>query len=1129
MAKLKRESQHNSYLRAAGLLLAALLTASPAAAQSTFGTFLGTVHDPSGSVVADCIVTLTNNGTSAKRSALSDKEGNYVLVNMEPGNYQLTMQAAGFQPLTFKTLELLSRQTVRTDGTLSVSGQTQTVNVNEAAESVITTEVSSIAETKTGRELVDLPVAIASRATGSTSAITTLTTQAGVQTDNSGNISVAGSKPSMLSVTIDGVSTMSPRSSAPIAELFPSFGGIAEIRVSEINNAAEFGGVSDITTISKGGGNTLHGGVFENFQNSDLNARNPFSAAVTLVKMNDYGAFIGGPVVIPHVYNGKNKTFFFGDYEGLQLPRQQFINQSVPSLALRSGDLSAYSGVIKDLSGTPLPGNQIPQSQISPVAKAALQYLFPLPNTGPASSLSNNYSVNFLTPISSNQGDFRIDQNITSKQTAFFRATYKTRDVVNAPSGTVLSGGVKQPERDYAFTLAHNYVLTPTLVNELRLGVSGTRVITSGGVDAKTVAAEIGIPIPQPPAGNSTPNFNINGFQATSSTASSVSRGRTQQLIDNLTWTHGQHTFKFGGNVRKLASYLSNGFAGSQIGAYTFNGSVTNSTIGNPYAAFLLGVPDRTQVGISDLGLASCDINGYATHFEAFAQDDWKLTPRLTLNYGMRYEYHPAFYDHLWNVGSFLPDVYSVVNGVSVRGEVVIPDKGYYLLNKDFAASIAPTPIVTASQAGIPQNLHFANKTEFAPRIGFAYRATRDGKTVLRGGYGKFIETEYSTLANANGAVPQSYIGTFTNSYSGGKPVYTLANPFPAVLGVNGTQTFQSNASVNYQDPYIQQWNLTIEREIGFSTGLRVSYDGNHGSKLGYSGNLAQIPANTIGYAASVAAKASPFPLWASLNTDFNGARSNYNALTIAANKRFSEGLQFSASYVYAKNLSNGAGYNPTAFATEGGGAVTDVYNINLDYGNVAFTHRQRLLSTFLYELPVGKGKTFLSGASSLVNSVVGGWQLSGVFVAQTGPFLTVLASGADPLGDGFATLVGNGRADIVSGQSVIPANQSINNWINKAAFAVPPNNVGRGPTSPVGSVVGPGTQALSLSMFKTVAVRERLRFQIGLAAANALNHANYTTPSLTFGTAAFGTITNVQTQEAGGPRSLQATARLSF
>jgi len=246
--------------------------AATCVAQSTFGTFVGTVHDSSGALVADCIVTLKNLGTSAQRSAVTDKTGSYVLVNIEPGTYQITMTAAGFRPTTYDNLQLLSRQSVRVDGTVNIATVLESVNVSASSEAVITTEISSIAETKTGRELLDLPVAIGSRGLGSTSAISTLTTQAGVQTDNAGAISVAGSKPSMLSVTIDGISTMGVRSNAAIGELFPSFGAIGEIRVSEINNAAEYGGVSDITTVSKGGTNALHGGLFENLQNTAMNA-----------------------------------------------------------------------------------------------------------------------------------------------------------------------------------------------------------------------------------------------------------------------------------------------------------------------------------------------------------------------------------------------------------------------------------------------------------------------------------------------------------------------------------------------------------------------------------------------------------------------------------------------------------------------------------------------------------------------------------------------------------------------------------------------------------------------------------------------------------------------------------------
>src|SRR2546427_8253674 len=265
-------------------------------AQSTFGGFVGTVKDPSGAVIAGCTITAKNLGTSATRTASTDETGSYTMVNLEPGDYEITMEQPGFQRVTHTNLQLLARQTVRVDGVMPLLSQAQTVEVNVEAVAPIATEVSNIAETKLGRELIDLPIALGSRASGSTSAFSTLTTQPGVEIDNDGFISVAGANRDMLSITIDGISTMSARNSAPITELFPSFDGIAEIRVSEINNTAEFGGISDVTTISKSGSNQFHGGSFENNQNSAFSARNKLCSTVPQLIMNDFGAFARRPI-----------------------------------------------------------------------------------------------------------------------------------------------------------------------------------------------------------------------------------------------------------------------------------------------------------------------------------------------------------------------------------------------------------------------------------------------------------------------------------------------------------------------------------------------------------------------------------------------------------------------------------------------------------------------------------------------------------------------------------------------------------------------------------------------------------------------------------------------------------------
>jgi hypothetical protein len=1107
--------------------------ANPALGQSTFGSVVGTVRDPSGSVVATCKVSIVNKDTSNRRASLTDGDGNYTFVNLEPGVYTLTMDAEGFQRSTFTKIELTARQSLRIDGQLVMATQTETVNVSMVADPVIQMESSTVAEGKTGRELIDLPIALGSRAGGSTSPMTTLTTQPGVQTDTSGNISVAGSKPSMLSMSIDGISSMGPRTAGPLVELFPSFYSISEIRISEVNNTAEFGGISDITTISKSGTNAYHGGGYENFQNTSLNARNPFSSTTTVVKMNDFGFYLGGPVSIPKLYRGRDRTFFFGSYEGLRLPRQTYLVQSVPSLALRRGDLSSYrTPVYEPGTGIPFAGNQIPVSQISPLASKGLQNLFALPNTGSASSIANNYTANMPTPIKSAQGDFRLDQNISSRQSAFARMTYKRRSVYTTPTGAALLGAFYKPETDYALTVAHNYVISAPVINEIRTGFSGNHYGTFYGITAASAADALGLTpyLPQaPPAGNAVPNFKISGFTSTGGTGSSIGKNNTFQFLDNLSWTKGTHAFKFGGDYRRMTGYYSNVFSSSRLGQYTFNGAITGSAgssgayIGNPYAAFLLGFPDKTQIST----VVAPDTSAYANHYAFYAQDDWKVTSRLTLNYGLRYEYHPMFQDHFLNVTNFLPDYVSTVNGATVRGAVIIPnEESRKILNKAFADSIVPTPILAAAQAGIPESLRFSQKTGFAPRIGFAWRPF--AKTVVRGGAGRFIEAPLGSLISAAWGVHASDVAIFNQSITGGKAALTFPYPFPSNLAQPGSQNFQQAGDTHYKDPTVIEWNLTVERELGANIAVRLSYAGNHARDLGTQRNINQVPVNTIGY--SAASPLTPFPVWGQIQSELNGGVGKYQSLTAGAIKKFSRGLQFQGSYVWAKNLTNAQGYNPIAFASEAGGVVSDAYNLGVDYGNVSFTHRHRFLATFLYDLPFGKGGKFLKGVNGFLNRVVGGWEVAGVVLVQTGAFLTIINNSADPSGTGAPLINGDGgRVDIVSGVSPYAANKTSGQWFNPAAFEIPKNNIGRFGDMAVGSVIGPGTQAVSLSLIKSVDIKEGVRLQVGAQAANVFNHTNYANPNTTFGTSPFGTISDVQSVEGAGPRALQLTARFVF
>ena len=1078
----------------------------PAAlAQSTFGSINGQVKDPSGAVIPGADVAITNEGTSSTREVKTTSGGLFSAPNLESGAYKIRVTAKGFSVYERRSLVLTANQILELDVNLKVGASSEAVEVN-APSPIIATEANDLSTSMRSEAAEALPLVGRHAADYGIYTYTTLAT--GTSTSSSSSYPVFEGTRSTIGVmaTMDGIDVAAyPQGASPVSMGMESVG---EIKTETSLAPAEFATAGNVQVISKSGTNEYHGALFEDYNSNVLNARNFFSPTVPWRVYHNFGVSGGGPVI-------KNKVFFFADYEGAREAATGTLVETVPLPAWRNGDFSSMNTkVIDPLTGQQFPANVIPASRISPVSQAIQNYIFPLPNTGGPGALNNNWTKNVVSQTGFthyNRIDARGDYNPTTRDSIFARLSWMRMPYYSAGNYPLARIQTRYAQ---SAVLSYNRILSPNAVNEFRAGATYHRNYFIANVIGSDLLQQFGIQ-GVPTAGVPTaPYFGITGVSAFNPSAGADYYNNNPdasfEWTDNLSWTRGRHMMKFGFDAIR-ERYNGNSINYTVYGAYNFTGAYAN--VG--YADFLLGLPQTTQLALPAPNRA---LRGKT--FGLYAQDQFRVNSSLTLSYGIRWE---------------LPVPYSDVNGQlytynPATGGLVVPDKGLRLVNAFYPKNI---PIATASQAGFPANtLVNMDWKNVEPRIGFAYKLDRSAKTVVRGGYGIYVNLIYSPLAS--GALvggPYSGSVTYYNSVTNGVPLFKFPSPF-LPTGTTAVQNV-SGVNPNVRTPYTQQWNLTLERQLG-SFGLRASYAGSRSVHLLYDRNLNEPAPSTTPFTTAL----FPNQLFGSIAYYDNGASDSYNALELQAQKRLGNNFTFNTGFTWAKDLTD-------AQDTGGGGAtfsgqlIQNQYCRRCEWSNNQLVPARRFYAYAVYALPVGRRQHFLSGAHGIAQALLGGWQTSWTAVLQTGQYFTPSFSTYDPSNTGVI----GGVPDRVPGVSVYPSNQTINNWLNPAAFAIPgcplttplcsnPANVGRFGTSGWNYLTGPPLKNLDFGLSKDFKPIERVTLRFTMTMVDALNHPNFTNPSSNISApSSFGVVGGTKGALLGEPsaRNIDFVLRLMF
>ena len=869
---------------------------------------------------------------------------------------------------------------------------------------------------------------------------------------------------------VDNSNLQSGLTSGTTYVIGPPPDAIAEFKVQTNSMSAEFGrsagGVMNVTI--KSGTNALHGSFYEFLRNSQLDAKNYFdngSEPIPPFKLNQFGFSVGGPVDIPRVYKGENRTFFFGDYQGTRIRTGTTQLTTVPPEAWRNGDFSGFYTIYDPATTTvtngvatrlPFPGNRIPSGSFDPVAKKLIDQ-FPAPNL-PGDTARSGVASNYLTNPSqkddTNQFDIRVDHRLSNSDSLFVRFSLQNEDLlIPAPippplGGTgYTTGNTLTHARSVAASETH--IFTPRTVNEFRAGyVRNASQLLQFDSD-KNLVAQLGIPgIPYSAGNGGLPVFSVSGIAGFGSPPyePTIELQESYQLVNNLSLVRGAHTLKIGVEYRPRVnfSFLQ---PTSPRGSFSFSNNFTrdpnNVNSGLGVADFLLGAV--SSAGLSSFVNDVFQQPGYAF----FVQDDFKVTRKLTLNLGLRYEYVSNATEKYNAAANF--------NIATHTLDIVKGRKDPLPGNFDYAK----IPVNRNASRTLVPNDHL----NFAPRVGFAYNLLP--KTVIRGGYGIFYSSwEAGPLSNPNmGLNPPFYYNATFPSISIIQPnpiVSKLSNGFPAdaLSNPNAPSFFALDPA--FRSPYIQNWNFSVERELGWNTVFDISYAASKGTALYEFRNANQAAPTTDPTSPIDSRRPLPY-LGGGLSMWCACGSSTYHSLQTKIEKRFSNGLNFLAAYTFGKAIDE---RSQASFGIGSGDGFRDsTRHPEWEKGLADYDIRHRFVVSYTYELPFGRGKKFSSNLNRVADAVLGGWEILGIDAFQTGFPRTIT-------GPGVAYSDGQNRPDVVPGISIIPAHQDPSQWFNPAAFqtAAPGTfgNAGRN------ILEGPGQIEVDLSLFKNFRVGER-------------------------------------------------------